>query len=124
MTPDQILEVDVKRNQRPGMVAGNLRAIINANAKKNGGIVQQGKTLVIFSILAPKTMGFFCFSADAPKDLSKNMTPVFRMFKKLGVKTAETRHQSPQISDALLHVPGFQAKTSAVDGVQSIKVDL
>jgi hypothetical protein len=99
MTPDEILEIDAKRNHPSGTQAGNLRATINAYTRKNGGVIQQGNTLVMFRLSAPQTMEFHCFNADTPQGLVKNLEVVLRMFKKLGAKMAQTPYKNPKIND-------------------------
>jgi len=125
MKPDQILEIDAKRNHPPGTVAGNLRAIINDNTKRNGGSIRQGNTLVTFRTVAPKTVLFFCFTADEESALSKNLELVFNMFKKLKIETAATLNQGTNINDALKRIGSkFPSRVSVKDGTPVAEVRL
>jgi hypothetical protein len=47
MTPDEILEIDAKRNHPPGTVAGNLKADINDELRQGGDIVQVCNVLIV-----------------------------------------------------------------------------
>jgi hypothetical protein len=105
MTPDEILEIDAQRNHPPGTQAGHLRGMINENTEQNGGIVQQGDTLVMFRLSAPKTVEFHCFNADTPQNLVKNLEVVLRMFKKLNLKMATTPYENPKINELFKLLP-------------------
>lgn len=125
MTPDQILEIDAKRNHPPGTVAGHLRAEINDNIKKNGGLVQQGDTLVTFRLAAPQTIEFHCFNADTPQNLIKNVETVLRMFKKLGAKMAHTPYANPKINDLFGQISKeFKVQIKQIPGGFSAEVRL
>ena len=100
MTPDEILEIDAKRNQPKGTSAGNLRAIINGQLRTKGQIVQQGDTLIVFNNAdGDKDVEFHCFNADTPQNLAKNVIAFFGLAKKLGYKTATTPYKNEKISD-------------------------
>ena len=100
MTPDQILEIDAKRNHPEGTSAGHLRALINAQLRQKGHIVQQGETLIVFANAdGDKDVEFHCFNADTPENLAANVVKFFEMAKKLGYKTATTPYKNPKISD-------------------------
>ena len=100
MTPDQILEIDAKRNHPKGTSAGNLRAIINEQLSKNGHIVQQGDTLIVFANAdGDKDVEYHCFNADTPENLAANVVKFFGMAKKLGYATATTPYQNPKVSE-------------------------
>jgi hypothetical protein len=125
MTPDEILEVDAKRNHPPGTVAGNLRAVINDNTRRHGGVLQQGNTLVMFRISAPKIMEFHCFNADTPQNLVKNLKVILRVFKKLGVKMAHTPYENPKINDLVKQLsPEFKVAIKQIPGGFSAEVRL
>jgi hypothetical protein len=125
MTPDKILEIDAKRNHPPGTVAGNLRAVINDNTKRNGGAIRQGNTLVTFRTVAPKTILFFCFTADDESVLSKNLELVFKMFRKLKAEVAGTINQGPNINAALKRMGNkFPSQVSVKDGTPVAEVRL
>jgi len=125
MTPDEILEIDAKRNHPPGTVAGHLRAEINDNNSKNGGVIQQGNTLVMFRLSAPKTMEFHCFNADTPQNLVKNLEMVLRVFKKLGVAVAQTPYKNPKINDLFAQLSKeFKVEIKKIPGGFSAEVRL
>ena len=100
MTPDQILEIDAKRNHPEGTSAGNLRAVINEQLRQKGHIIQQGNTLIVFSNAdGDKDVEYHCFNADTPENLAANVVKFFGMAKKLGYATATTPYQNPKISE-------------------------
>lgn len=102
MTPDQILEIDAKRNHPEGTSAGNLRAVINAQLRQKGHIIQQGNTLIVFSNAdGDKDVEYHCFNADTPENLTENVMKFFEMAKKLGYETATTPYQNPKVSELL-----------------------
>jgi hypothetical protein len=100
MTPDEILEIDAKRNYPPGTQAGHLRAAINNNTRKNGGLLQQGNTLVMFRLSGPKKVDFYAFNADTPQNLAKNLEKVFQVFKKLKIERANSPYERQDIREA------------------------
>ena len=100
MTPDQILEIDAKRNHPEGTSAGNLRAVINEQLRQKGHIIQQGNTLIVFSNAdGDKDVEYHCFNADTPENLAANVVKFFGMAKKLGYATATTPYQNPKVSE-------------------------
>jgi hypothetical protein len=100
MTPDQILEVDAKRNHPKGTAAGNLRAVINEQLRQDGHLVQQGDTLIVFANAdEDDDVEYHCFNADTPENLATNVMKFFEMAKKLGYATATTPYQNPKISE-------------------------
>jgi uncharacterized protein YheU (UPF0270 family) len=100
MTPDQILEIDAKRNHPEGTSAGHLRALINSQLRQKGHIVQQGDTLIVFSNAdEDDDVEYHCFNADTPENLTENVMKFFEMAKKLGYKTATTPYQNPKVSE-------------------------
>ncbi len=101
MTPDQILEIDAKRNKPPGTVAGHSRAEINQEIRKNGQLVQQGDTLIVFRPVSKGTAEYHCFNADTPENLVKNVMVFWGMLAKMGFKKAVTPYQNPQINTLL-----------------------
>ena len=100
MTPDEILEIDAKRNHEPGTEAGHLRAIINDQLRQKAHLVQQGDTLILFSNSdGDDDVEYHCFNADTPQNLAANVVAFFGMAKKIGYKTATTPYDNPKISD-------------------------
>jgi hypothetical protein len=99
MTPDQILEIDAKRNHPEGTSAGNLRAVINEQLRQKGQIVQQGDTLIVFSNAdEDDDVEYHCFNADTPQNLAANVMKFFEMAKRMGYVTATTPYQNPKVS--------------------------
>jgi hypothetical protein len=102
MTPDQILEIDAKRNHPEGTSAGNLRALIRDQLRQKGHLVQEGNTLIVFSNAdKDDDVEYHCFNADTPENLTANVMKFFEMAKKLGYKTATTPYQNPKVSELL-----------------------
>lgn len=100
MTPDEILEIDAKRNHEPGTQAGHLRAIINEQLRNKGDIIQSGNTLIVFSNSdGDSDVEYHCFNADTPPNLAANVIKFFGMVKKMGYKTATTPYDNPKISE-------------------------
>jgi len=113
MTPDEILEIDAQRNHEPGTEAGHLRAMINDQLRKQGHIVQQGDTLIVFSNAdGDAEVEYHCFNADTPPNLAANVMKFFELAKKLGYKTATTPYENPKVSELFKQ---FVAKRYKVD---------
>jgi hypothetical protein len=106
MTPDEILEIDAKRNHKPGTQAGHLRALINEQLQENQAeVVQSGDTLIVFSNSdGDDDVEYHCFNADTPQNLAANVLRFFDMAKKLGYKTATTPYENPKISDLFTQI--------------------
>lgn len=103
MTPDEILEIDAKRNHPAGTLAGHLRAEINRNIRGGGQVVQQGDTLIAFIAKEKGVVEYHCFNADTPENLAKNVLAFWGMLRKAGAHKAVTPYQNPKISDLLRH---------------------
>jgi hypothetical protein len=101
MTPDEILEIDAKRNHPPGTVAGNLKADINDELRQGGDIVQIGNVLIVYRAVEPGVVEHHSFNADTPKNLSDANKKLWQMLKKAGAKVARTTYQNPKISQLL-----------------------
>ena len=101
MTPDEILEIDAKRNHPPGTLAGHLRADINDELRQGGGIVQEGDALILYRAVEPGVVEYNIFNADTPTNLVKANKVLWRTLKKAGAKVARTRYQNPKISALL-----------------------
>ena len=127
MTPDEILEVDARRNYPPGTTAGNLRAIINEEARNRAAVVQQGDTLITFKTAGgDENVEFHTFNADTPENLANNVLMFFGMVKKMGYKTASTSYENPKIS-ALFQkfvAPKYKVNIGKQDGQYIAKVRL
>lgn len=117
MTPNEILEIDAKRNHPPGTLAGHLKADINDELRKGGGIVQEGDVLIVYRAVEPGVVEHHSFNADTPQNLSNANKALWRMLKKAGAKIARTRYQNPKIS-ALLKaaIPEFDISITQQNG--------
>lgn len=125
MTPDQILEIDAKRNHPPGTTAGHLRADINDELRQGGGIIQEGNVLIVYRTVEPGVVEHHSFNADTPQNLSNANKALWRMLKKAGAKIARTRYQNPKIT-ALLQalIPEFDISITEENGVFTAEVRL
>lgn len=101
MTPEEILEVDARRNHPPGTEAGHLMADINDEIRQGGDVVQIGNVLIVYRAVEPGVVEHHSFNADTPKNLSDANKKLWRMLKKAGAKVARTTYQNPKISQLL-----------------------
>lgn len=101
MTPDQILEIDAKRNHPEGLTAGNLKALINKDLEKGGAIVQQGNVLIVFRAISEGVVETHSFNADTPQNLLEANKDLWRKLKSSGFKTVRTEYQNPKINELL-----------------------
>ena len=101
MTPNEILEIDAKRNHPPGTSAGNLKADINDELRQGGDIVQEGNVLIVYRAVEPGVVEHHSFNADTPQNLLKANMALWRMLKKSGAKIARTEYQNPKINELL-----------------------
>lgn len=101
MTPDEILEIDAKRNHPPGTLVGHLRADINDELRQGGDIVQQGNVLIVFRAIEPGVVEHHSFNADTPQNLLEANKALWRMLKKAGAKIARTQYINPKINELL-----------------------
>lgn len=117
MTPNEILEIDAKRNHPPGTTAGHLRADINDELRQGGGIVQEGDVLIVYRAVEPGVVEHHSFNADTPQNLSNANKALWRMLKKAGAKIARTRYQNPKISSLLeALIPEFDISITEENG--------
>lgn len=125
MTPNEILEIDAKRNHPPGTTAGHLKADINDELRKGGDIVQEGDVLIVYRSVEPGVVEHHSFNADTPQNLSNANKTLWRMLKKAGAKIARTRYQNPKIS-ALLEaaMPEFDISITEENGIFIAEVRL
>ena len=98
MTPNEILEIDAKRNHPPGTLAGHLKANINDELRQGGGVVQEGNVLIVYRAVEPGVVEHHSFNADTPANLVKANKALWRMLKKAGAKVARTQYQNPKVS--------------------------
>jgi hypothetical protein len=125
MTPEEILEVDAKRNHPPGTVAGHLMADINDELRKGGSIVRQGNVLIVFRALKPGVIEHHSFSADTPQNLRAANIALWKMLKKAGAKTAQTSYENPKINELLKSAMGeFNIKITKAGDRYTAKVTL
>ena len=101
MTPEEILEIDAKRNHPPGTEVGELITNINDELRQGGDIVQIGNVLIVYRAVEPGVVEHHSFNADTPKNLSDANKKLWRMLKKAGAKVARTTYQNPKISQLL-----------------------
>ena len=117
MTPNEILEIDAKRNHPPGTTAGHLRADINDELRQGGGIVQEGDVLIVYRAVEPGVVEHHSFNVDTPQNLSNANKALWRMLKKAGAKIARTRYQNPKISSLLeALIPEFDISITEENG--------
>jgi hypothetical protein len=101
MTPDEILEIDAKRNHPEGTEAGHLRAAINQDIRQGGQVLRQGNTLIAFRPTAKGVVEYHCFNADTPEALAANVCMFWDMLRKAGTRKAVTRYRNEKISALL-----------------------
>lgn len=101
MTPNEILEIDVKRNHPEGTVVGNLIADINDELRMGGDLVQHGNTLIVYRGVGNGVVEHHSFNADTPMNLLQANKALWRMLKKAKATTARTTYQNPKINDLL-----------------------
>jgi hypothetical protein len=125
MTPDEILEIDAKRNHPPGTVAGHLIAEINDELRLGGQIVQEGDVLIVFRGVEPGVVEYHTFNADTPQNLYKAVRALFLMLKKAGCKVARTTYENEKISDLFaMGRPEFDIKISESYGLFTAEASL
>ena len=98
MTPEEILEVDVKRNQPFGVKVGNLIAQINDHLRNGGNLVCDGNVLIVYSAKEPGNIEYHTFNADTPENLYKAVRKFMLMLKKAGAETAFTTYENEKIN--------------------------
>jgi hypothetical protein len=101
MTPEEILEVDAKRNHPPGTTVEDLITNINDELREGGDIVQEGNVLIVYRAIKPGVVEHHSFNADTPENLLKANEALWRMLKKVGVEIATTTYSNPKINNLL-----------------------
>jgi hypothetical protein len=101
MTPEEILEVDAKRNHPPGTTVEDLITNINNELREGGDIVQEGNVLIVYRAIKPGVVEHHSFNADTPENLLKANEALWRMLKKVGVEIATTTYSNPKINNLL-----------------------
>ena len=126
MTPDEILEIDAKRNHPPGTVAGHLRADINQQIKKGGQVVRQGNTLIAFHPTAKGEVTYHTFNADTGENLAKHVVMFWDMLKKAGAKKATVYYRNEKVTQLFkahggAYKTAFTHKNGAIQAVTTLK---
>lgn len=125
MTPEEILEIDAKRNHRPGTTAQDLITDINDELRAGGDIVQEGNVLIVFRAIKPGVVEHHSFNADTPANLLKANEALWRMLKKVGVEIATTTYSNPKINSLLETVMDeFDISITEQNGVFTAEVRL
>ena len=123
MTPEEILAIDLKRNQPDYMTFQKSIGFINKTLKEGGKILRQGDTLMLFRNIGNNTVMFHSFSADKPANYLKNMAMFADMLKKMGFETAVTTYQNPKLS-SMFKAAGFDATVIKTDDGYQAEVRL
>ena len=123
MTPQEILEVDVKRNQPAYMDIKKVGSFINNTIQGGGKMVREGNTLMLFKKIDKDTVEFHSFSADEPRTYLSNMAKFAGMLKKMGFKYAVTQFQNPKQA-GMFKAAGFDAEITQTDEGYEAKVEL
>jgi hypothetical protein len=117
MTPEEILEVDAKRNHPPGTTVEDLITDINDELREGGDLVQEGNVLIVYRAVEPGVVEHHSFNADTPQNLSDANKALWRMLKEAGATTARTTYQNPKISQLLEAAAGeFDIEITKKDG--------
>lgn len=101
MTPNEILEVDARRNHPPETTAGHLKAAINDELRAGGDIIQYGDVLIVYRSVEPGIVEHHSFNADTAQNLLNANMALWRMLRKAGAKIARTEYQNPKINELL-----------------------
>lgn len=118
MTPNEILEIDAKRNQPPGTTVGDLITTINDELRAGGDIVQEGNVLIMFRSIQPGVVEYHPFNADTPQNLYKAVRALFLMLRKAGAHTARTTYENEDINRLFEKGrPEFDIQISENDGL-------
>ncbi len=125
MTPQEILEIDAKRNHRPGTTAGHLMADINDELRQGGSVVQIGNVLIVYRAVEPGVVEIHSFNADTPQNLFNANKSLVLMLKKAGAKIVRTRYQNPKISELFQAAMGtFDISITEENGIFTAEVRL
>ena len=123
MTPKEILEFDLARNQPDYMDLKKVFTFINYTIKNGGKLVREGNTLMLFKKVSDDTVEFHSFSADKPNVYLSNMAKFAAMLKKMGFEYAVTQFQNPKQS-GMFKAAGFDAEITETDEGYQAKVRL
>lgn len=123
MTLQELLEIDVKRNQPAYMDIKKVGSFINYTLNQGGKLVREGNTVILFKKLDDKTVEFHSFSADKPNVYLSNMAKFAKMFKKIGFEYAVTQFQNPKQA-GMFKAAGFDAEITQTNEGYEAKVEL
>lgn len=101
MTPEEILEIDAKRNHPPGTTKEDLIEGINVELLEGGQITRQGDVLIVYRTVEPGVVEHHSFNADTPANLLEANKKLWRVLKKAGAKAARTNYKNPKINQLL-----------------------
>jgi hypothetical protein len=125
MTPKEILEIDARRNHRPGTTVGDLITDINDELRAGGDIVQEGNVLIVYRTVEPGVVEIHSFNADTPQNLFEANKSLVLMLKKAGAKIVRTRYQNPKISALFQSAMGeFDISITEENGIFTAEVRL
>ena len=117
MTPEEILEVDAKRNHPPGTTVEELITDINDELREGGDLVQEGNVLIVYRAVEPGVVEFHTFNADTPQNLYAAVRELFLMLKQVGTEIARTTYENEKISDLFaMGRPEFDISITKEDG--------
>jgi hypothetical protein len=117
MTPEEILEVDAKRNHPPGTTVEDLITDINDELREGGDLVQEGNVLIVYRAVEPGVVEFHTFNADTPQNLYGAVRELFLMLKQVGCEIARTTYENEKISDLFsMGRPEFDISITKEDG--------
>ena len=126
MTPEEILEVDAKRNYPPGTDVRELITNINNEIRQGGELIQHKNVLIVYRTVEPGVVEHHSFNADTPANLVEANEKLWEMLKRAGAKQAYTTYTNPKISQLIeQEVKGFNINiTEDEDGVYTATVEL
>ncbi len=90
MTPDEILEIDAKKNKPKGTTAGQSRFRINRWFESGGQLVQDNKTLFLFVSNGKGEVEVHTYTADNPEGYANSLGVFARLMKGVGAKELVT----------------------------------
>jgi hypothetical protein len=119
MTPDEILEVDAKRNHPPGTVAGHLRAEINGELQEGGKLIRHKDVLIVYKPISKSgVVEYHTFNADSPDNLIDAVKQFAFLMKKAGAKVLKTTYRNAKINDLFAQAkPEFDITITKKDGI-------
>lgn len=98
LTPEEILEIDAKRNHPPGTTLDDLIDSINAELIEGGNVVRHKNVLIAYRTVAPGVVEHHSYNADNVQNLIEANKQLWRMLKKVGAEIAYTYYENPKIN--------------------------